>query len=136
MQHRRSSLVLAPLLALGLVTLTAPTASAVADGSALALVWTAFGLAASLLGRRFGRLSLAAHGAAYLAAAAVPSGLLAVAVSAFRYAPAGAPAFPGPAAAAVAVAAVRSSPAEVARVLLVAFDDATAQRYERLLAEG
>ena len=76
-----------------------------ADGSALALVWTAFGLAASLLGRRFGRLSLAAHGAAYLAAAAVPSGLLAAAVSAFRYTPDGAPAFPGPAAAAVAVSA-------------------------------
>jgi hypothetical protein len=79
-----------------------------AGGSALALVWTTFGLAASLLGRRFGRLSLAAHGAAYLAAAAVPSGLLVAAASAFRNAPAGAPVYLGPAPAAVALVAAFS----------------------------
>jgi O-acetyl-ADP-ribose deacetylase len=42
--------------------------------------------------------------------------------------------YPTDAAAEVAVSAVRSSAAEVDEVLLVAFDEATAERYERLLA--
>lgn len=42
--------------------------------------------------------------------------------------------YPSAAAAAIAVATVRATPTAVAQVLLVAFDDATAARYEDLLA--
>lgn len=45
-------------------------------GGALPIVWSAAGLAAALLGRRFDRMTLRAHGAVYLAAAAVQTGLV------------------------------------------------------------
>jgi hypothetical protein len=80
-----------------------------AGGPALAFVWTSFGLAASVLGRRFDRRSLGAHGAVYLAAAAAPSGLLSAALSAFGSGPPGGAIFPGPAAAAVFLASALSS---------------------------
>ncbi|MBI5504020.1 MAG: hypothetical protein HY899_04420 [Deltaproteobacteria bacterium] len=44
--------------------------------SALALVWLALGLLALVLGCRFGRMTLRVHGALYLAASALCSGLL------------------------------------------------------------
>jgi hypothetical protein len=46
-------------------------------GSLRAAVLAAIGVAATVLGRRFGRMTLRAHGALYLAAGAVESGLLA-----------------------------------------------------------
>lgn len=76
-----------------------------ASGPALALVWTLFGAAAVVLGARFGRRSLLAHGAGYLAAASLPSGLLAAAVAAFAGPAEPPPSLPGPAAALVALAA-------------------------------
>ena len=54
-----------------------------ASGPALAFAWILFGLAAAMLGARFGRRSLVAHGALYLVAACFPSGLLQVAASTF-----------------------------------------------------
>lgn len=54
-----------------------------ASGPALAFAWILFGLAAAILGAKFGRRSLVAHGALYLVAACYPSGLLQVVASAF-----------------------------------------------------
>ena len=45
-------------------------------GAGLPLVWTALGTAAVGLGRRFGRMTLRAHGACYLLAAALVAGLI------------------------------------------------------------
>jgi hypothetical protein len=47
------------------------------SGAALSLAWTALALAAGALGRRLGRLTLAAHAMAYAVAAAIASGLVA-----------------------------------------------------------
>jgi hypothetical protein len=84
-----------------------------AAGSALGLVWALFGLGAAVLGARSGRRSLSAHGAAYLAAACIPSGLVAATVSAFAGPIATEPLRPGPAAVAVALAAAFSWAATV-----------------------
>ena len=46
-------------------------------GPALTVVWSAFGLVAAWLGRRFGRMTLRVHAALYVAAAALHSGLAA-----------------------------------------------------------
>jgi hypothetical protein len=46
-------------------------------GDALPLVWAALGVAATLLGRRYGRTTLRTHGALYLLAAALAVGLVA-----------------------------------------------------------
>ncbi len=79
-----------------------------AAGSALALVWTLFGFAAVVLGARFGRTSLIAHGAAYLTAAGLQAGLFAATVSAFASPLGGAPVPPGAAVVAITVAAAVS----------------------------
>ena len=79
-----------------------------ASGLALALAWTLFGLAAVLLGTRFDRRSLVAHGALYLVAACVPSGLFQAAVSAFSRSDGAAPLPMGTAAASVALVAAVS----------------------------
>ena len=79
-----------------------------AEGPALAVTWTAFGVAAVVLGARFGRQSLAAHGAAYLVGAGIPSGLFASTLSAFVGPAAATPARAGAATAVVAVAAALS----------------------------
>lgn len=76
-----------------------------ASGPTLAVVWTLFGLAAALLGVRFGRRSLLVHGAGYLAAASVPSGLVAAALAAFSGPEEPIPALPDPAAGALALVA-------------------------------
>jgi hypothetical protein len=76
-----------------------------AAGPGLAVAWAVFGLAAAVLGTRFGRRSLLAHGAVYLAAACIPSGLLEATLSAFTGPTAMAPLRPGADAVAVAVAA-------------------------------
>lgn len=49
----------------------------------LALFWCALGVAASLVGSRFSRVSLKAHGAVYIACAALSSGLLVAALDSF-----------------------------------------------------
>jgi hypothetical protein len=51
-------------------------ANIVAGGAALALALGALGLAAAIFGRRFGRMTLRVHGALYLAAGALETGLL------------------------------------------------------------
>lgn len=79
-----------------------------AGGAALAYVWTGFGLTAAALGVSLGRISLTAHGAAYLAAACIPSGLLDSTLSAFTGPTSTAPVRPGAAAVSVAVAATLS----------------------------
>jgi hypothetical protein len=79
-----------------------------AEGPALAVVWALFGLAAVALGVRHGRSSLSAHGAAYLAAAGLPSGLYAATLSAFAGSTAATPVRSGVAIAAVTVAALLS----------------------------
>ena len=79
-----------------------------AEGPALALVWAGFGLAAAVLGARLGRQSLTAHGAAYLAAASIPGGLIAATLAAFASSTATAPLRPGAAAVAIAVVAAVS----------------------------
>ncbi len=78
------------------------------EGPALALVWAAFGVAAALLGARYCRRSLTAHGAAYVAAACIPSGLLGQAISAFVAPTVTAPPRPGAATVAVAISATVS----------------------------
>lgn len=55
----------------------------VVSGQLLAWVWIGLGLTAALLGGRFDRVTLRAHSAAYLALAAVQTGLLAAAADAF-----------------------------------------------------
>ncbi len=79
-----------------------------ASGPTLAVVWTLFGLAAALLGVRLGRRSLLVHGAGYLAAASVPSGLAAAGLAAFSGPEEPLPSLPGPAAGAVALVAAAS----------------------------
>ncbi|HYN41885.1 MAG TPA: hypothetical protein VE129_08930 [Thermoanaerobaculia bacterium] len=79
-----------------------------AEGPALAFVWTGFGLTAAVLGVRLGRRTLTAHGAAYLATAGIPSGLFAPTFSAFAGSTAMAPLRPSVAAFAVAAAAAVS----------------------------
>jgi len=79
-----------------------------AEGSALAFVWAGFGLASAVLGARLGRRSLTAHGAAYVAAASIPGGLLAAALAAFASSTATAPLRPGAASVAIAVVAAIS----------------------------
>ena len=79
-----------------------------ASGPALAFAWILFGLAAALLGARFGRRSLVAHGALYLVAACFPSGLLGAAVSAFSRSGAAVAVRMGAAAASVALVAAVS----------------------------
>lgn len=54
-----------------------------AAGPSLGSVWAAFGLAAAVFGARYGRRSLEAHGAAYLAAAGFPCGLFSSTAGAF-----------------------------------------------------
>ncbi|MFN7988517.1 MAG: hypothetical protein U0529_13660 [Thermoanaerobaculia bacterium] len=76
-----------------------------AEGAALALVWAGFGLAAAVLGARYGRRSLTAHGAVELAAAGVPSGLFPALFSAFAGPASAAPPRPGAAAFVVAAGA-------------------------------
>ncbi len=76
-----------------------------ASGPALAFAWILFGLAAAILGARFGRRSLVAHGALYLVAACFPSGLLQIAVSAFTRSDGAVPARMSAAAASVALVA-------------------------------
>ena len=66
-----------------------------AEGSSLAIVWAGFGLAAAVLGARYGRRSLTAHGAVELAAAGVPSGLLSAVLAAFAGPTSAAPPWPG-----------------------------------------
>jgi hypothetical protein len=58
----------------GLLTLGGTTL--VGLGQGLPLAWCAAGLVSALLGRRFGRMTLRVHGALFLAAAAVQTGLL------------------------------------------------------------
>jgi hypothetical protein len=53
------------------------------EGASLATGWTLLGLLAAMLGVRFERFSLLAHGAAYLTAAALGSGLLRDSLDAF-----------------------------------------------------
>jgi hypothetical protein len=79
-----------------------------ASGSALALAWTLLGLAAAILGARFGRRSLIAHGALYLVAACYPSGLLQAAVSAFARSDGAVPVRMGAAAASLVLVAAAS----------------------------
>ncbi len=79
-----------------------------ASGPALAFAWILFGLAAALLGARFGRRSLVAHGALYLAAACFPSGLLQDAASAFSRSDGAVPARMGAAAASLVLVAAIS----------------------------
>ncbi len=76
-----------------------------ATGPGLAFVWVLFGLGAAVLGARFGRRSLLVHGALYLLAACVPSGLFAAALSAFTRPVGSVPVRMGAASAAVALAA-------------------------------
>lgn len=76
-----------------------------AEGPALALVWAGFGLAAAVLGARYGRRSLTAHGAVELAAAGVPSGLFPALFAAFAGPVSAAPPRPGAAAFVVAAGA-------------------------------
>jgi hypothetical protein len=76
-----------------------------AEGPALAATWTVFGVTAVALGARYGRQSLAAHGAAYVVAAGFPSGLFASTLSAFAGPAAATPVRAGTAAAVVAAAA-------------------------------
>ncbi|HRY44908.1 MAG TPA: hypothetical protein P5164_13275, partial [Thermoanaerobaculia bacterium] len=76
-----------------------------ASGPTLAVGWTLFGLAAALLGVRFGRRSLLVHGAGYLAAASVPSGLVGAGLAAFSGPGAPLPSPPGAAAGGVALVA-------------------------------
>jgi hypothetical protein len=72
------------------------------------VAWSLLGIAAALLGRRFGRMTLRFHGALYVAAAAIGSGLTAAARRAFAGPASGEWAFPSGAAlfAAASVAAV------------------------------
>lgn len=80
--------------------------SLLATGPALGLAWAGFGLAAAILGSRFGRRSLVAHAAIFLVAAGIPAGLYRGALDAFGGSPAeGAGAPLGAAAAGVAIAA-------------------------------
>jgi hypothetical protein len=79
-----------------------------ASGSSLALAWTLFGLAAAVLGARFGRRSLVAHGALFLVAACFPSGLLQTVVSAFSRSDGTVPVRMGAAAASVVLVAAIS----------------------------
>lgn len=79
-----------------------------ASGPALAFAWALFGLAAGVLGARFGRRSLVAHGAIYLVAACFPSGLLQDAVSAFSRPDGATPARTGAAAASLVLVAAIS----------------------------
>ncbi|HXY39694.1 MAG TPA: hypothetical protein VEQ10_08495 [Vicinamibacteria bacterium] len=56
--------------------LTAAGSSLVVPAWALPIAWTACGVAAAALGRRFGRMTLRVHGALYVAASVLQSGLL------------------------------------------------------------
>ena len=56
--------------------LTAAGSSLLAPAWALPIAWTALGLAAAVLGRRFGRAALRVHGALYVAASVLQSGFL------------------------------------------------------------
>ncbi len=79
-----------------------------ASGPSLAFAWILFGLAAAVLGARFGRRSLVAHGALYLVAACLPSGLFVAAVSAFTRSDGAAPARMGAAAGSLVLVAAIS----------------------------
>jgi len=70
----------------GLLTLVGT--SVLGSGAWRSILWAGLGLAAALLGRRFGRSTLRVHSALYFLAAAVETGLLAHGVRGFGVSPA------------------------------------------------